>query len=240
MDKSLQSTINHYSPFLYEVRKRLLFLFAVFALASSLGFFYSEKIINFSLRVFQLKGVNIVFTSPFQFVDLAVNCAVLTGVIIIFPLILIQVMSFLKPALKKKEYRLILSLLPFSIILFLTGFVFGVVVMRWVVVIFYQKSLELSIGNFLDISRFLSQMLTTSALMGLAFQYPIVITILLRLRVIKYQNIVKQRLWAYIASLVFAILMPPTDLLSMVLLTIPLVILFEITLILNRFIIKTD
>jgi len=162
------------------------------------------------------------------------------GVIIIFPLILVQTLAFLKPALKKKEYKLVTSMIPVSIFLFLAGFTFGVVVMRWVVVLFYQKSMQLNIGNFLDVSRFLSQMLTTSALMGLAFQYPIVITILLRLKVIKYQSIVKQRLWAYIASLAFAILMPPTDLLSMVLLTIPLVILFELTLLLNRFTIKTS
>ena len=231
---SLQQTINKYSPYLLEIRKRLLLLVIIFTLASFVGFFYSEKIINYSLKVFQLSGVNIVFTSPFQFIDLAVNSAILTGIVVVFPLILVQALAFLKPALRKKEFRLVLSLLPFSIILFLGGFVFGVVVMRWVVLIFYQKSLELSIGNFLDVSRFLSQMLTTSALMGLAFQYPVVITILIKLDVVTHQAVAKQRLWAYMASLAFAILMPPTDLLSMALLTIPLVILFELTLLLNK------
>jgi Sec-independent protein secretion pathway component TatC len=48
--------------------------------------------------------------------------------------------------------------------------------------------------------------------MGLAFQFPIVITILLKFNVIQYKNLVNQRIIAYTAALVFAALLPPTDL----------------------------
>ncbi|PIZ99175.1 MAG: Sec-independent protein translocase TatC, partial [Candidatus Levybacteria bacterium CG_4_10_14_0_2_um_filter_35_8] len=47
--------------------------------------------------------------------------------------------------------------------------------------------------NFLDINRLLSSILITGALMGMAFQFPIVLTVLMRLKVVKYKALVKQR-----------------------------------------------
>jgi sec-independent protein translocase protein TatC len=230
---------NRYFPYLMEVRKRLFFVASVFLISTALGFIYYEKIILFSLGVFNLEGINIVFTSPFQFIELSINSGLLVGLIAVFPLIISQVLAFLKPALKKNEYRLVISLLPLSIFLFLFGFTYGIFIMRYVLVIFQEKSLALSIGNFLDVSRFLSQILVTSALMGLAFQFPVVLTILMRLRVITYQALSKQRMIAYSFSVIFAAFLPPTDLFSLALLTIPLVILFETTLLLNKVVFKT-
>ena len=112
--------------------------------------------------------------------------------------------------------------------------------MKYVIKIFLEKSQELNIGNFLDVSNFLSKVISTSALMGIAFQYPIVLAVLAQLKIIKYEFLKKQRAYAYTASLIFAALLPPTDILSLALLTLPLVILFEITLILIRITVKTD
>jgi sec-independent protein translocase protein TatC len=234
----LQDTLNRYYPYLLEIRKRLLFIASLFLIAAVFGFFYYEKIVTFILSFLSFQGVNVVFTSPFQFFTLAVNSGIFVGLVIVFPLILYQLLAFLKPALKSKEYRLVVTLLPLSILLFLGGFAFGIAVMRYVVAIFYQKSVELQIGNLLDVELLLSKIVLTGALMGLAFQFPVVMTVLMRLRVIKYKSFIKQRFLAWSSAIIFAALLPPTDILSLVLLTLPLVILFELTLILNRFVLK--
>lgn len=235
----MEDTIKLYFPFLLEVRRRILFTFSVFLIVSILGFFYYESIIRFVIRLIKLEGVNIVFTSPFQFINLAISSALLVGIIISFPVIILQILSFLRPALKPKEFKLIISLLPLSLILFAFGFIFGFFIMRYVINLFYTKSLELDIGNLLDISKLLSQILVTSSLMGIAFQYPIVMTVLMKFGVIKHKTLEKQRPFAYVAGLLFAAVLPPTDILSLVLLTLPLVILFETTLLLNRIFLKT-
>jgi len=234
-----EDTIKLYFPFLLEVRRRILFTFCIFFIASILGFFYYENIIMFVIRLVKLEGVNIVFTSPFQFVNLAISSALVIGVIVSFPVIILQTLSFLKPALKPKEFKLIISLLPLSLLLFAFGFIFGFFIMRYVINLFYVKSLQLNIGNLLDISKLLSQILMTSSLMGIAFQYPIVMTVLMRLGIVRHRTFVKQRPFAYVIALFFAAILPPTDILSLVLLTLPLVILFETTLILNRLFLKT-
>lgn len=231
---AIQENINRYFPLLSEVRKRLLFIVSIFVLSGVIGFFYYEKIITFIISLLDLNGVNIVFTSPFQFLNLAISSSLSVGLIITIPLLIYQLLTFLKPALKMKEYRSVMSLLPISIILFLGGFVFGFVMMKYVVVIFYTKSVDLNIGNMLDISKLLSQILVTSALMGLGFQFPIVMSLLMDFKIVSHKFFVSQRPIAYLIAIIFAALMPPTDILSMTLLALPLVVLFELTLLIRR------
>ena len=111
--------------------------------------------------------------------------------------------------------------------------------MRWVIMLFYAKSQQLQIGNFLDVSQLLSQVILTGVLMGVAFQFPIILTLLLKTGMVLYKNISDKRIIAYGLSLLFAAILPPTDVLSLIILTIPLILLFELTLALNKYILKT-
>lgn len=228
-----------YYPYLLEFKKRFLFVGSVFVIASTAGFFMYQKIIFFILKFFSLKGVNIVFTTPFQFFTLALNCGLIVGLFVVIPILIFQLLSFLKPALQKKEYKIVVNILPLTIVLAMAGFVYGVFVMRYVLEIFYKASVDLQIGNFLDIEKFLSNILMTGIMMGIAFLFPIIMTILMLLKVVKHSLFEKQRLFAYLICVVFVICLPPPDLLSDFVLFVPLVLLFELTLILNRIFLKT-
>ena len=217
-----------------EVRKRLFFTVSVFVIGMIGGFVYCQKIIKFLVTALSLNGINIIFTSPFQFINLSISTGVFVGLLAAFPLIILQFLSFLKPALRPKEYKMTLGFLPFSIVLFITGFAFGALIMKWQIQIFLSQSVSLGIGNMLDVSRLLSVVLITSAFMGVAFEFPIILLILMRLKILKHQQLSKLRPWVYLGSFIFAVLLPPDSILADVLLTLPLVILFEITLILNK------
>ena len=129
---------------------------------------------------------------------------------------------------------MVVGSLPFSIILFLSGFSFGFLIMKWQIQIFLAKSVSLGIGNILDISRLLNTVLLTSILMGIGFQFPIILLLLMRIGIIKHQTLSKQRPWVYLGSFIFAILLPADSILADILLTLPLVTLFELTLLLSR------
>ncbi len=230
----LKELINKYSPFLSEIKKRILLTLSVFAVGMIVGFVFYEKIIKFLINILSLEGINIVFTSPFQFINLAISCGIATGLTFVFPFLIYQILSFLKPALKFKEYKTVVGFLPFSIILFLLGFLFGFLIMKWQIEIFLDRSVSLGIGNILDISRLLSTVLITSIFMGIGFQFPIIILVLLRIGIIKHHQLSKQRLWVYLGSFIFALFLPPDSILADILLSLPLMILFEFTLILNR------
>lgn len=231
----LKAALDKYSPILVEARKRLIFTLCVFAAATLLGFFFYEKIIKFLIDILSLNGINIVFTSPFQFINLAISSGIACGLVFSFPLVVTQILSFLKPALSEKEYKMIIRLLPLLLLLFLLGLTCGFFIMKWQIRIFLDRSLALGIGNILDISRLLTTVLMTSVLMGIGFEFPIILVLLLRLGIVKRQLLAKIRLWIYLGSFVFAILLPADSILADLLLALPLIILFELTLILSRF-----
>lgn len=230
----LKEIAKKYSPFLAEARKRIFFTLAVFTVAAMAGFIFYEDIIRFLINILSLEGINIVFTSPFQFINLAISCGIATGLVVVLPLLIGQILSYLIPALKKREYKTVLRFLPFSIILFLIGFAFGAVIMKWQIEMFSARSFSLGIGNFLDISSLLATMLITSVLMGVSFQFPIALLILMRTGIIDRQQISRRRLWVYLGFFIFAILLPCDSILTDILLTLPLIVLFELALILDN------
>ena len=234
-----QTIASRYYPFLLEIRKRFLFVGSLFVIAAIVGFFSFQRIVTLVLGFFSLQGINIVFTTPFQFFTLALNCGLVVGVIVVIPVIIFQLLGFLKPALRQKEYRILVNILPLTLVLFSLGFGYGVMVMKLLLQIFYRTSVSLQIGNVLDIEKFLSNVLLTGLLMGVAFLFPIAMTVLMLLNLVKHSFFERQRIYAYLIAVIFVILLPPPDLISDVVLFAPLVILFELTLILNRVFLKT-
>ncbi|OGH13608.1 MAG: hypothetical protein A2687_05600, partial [Candidatus Levybacteria bacterium RIFCSPHIGHO2_01_FULL_38_26] len=230
----LSESIRKYSPYLFEIRKRLLITMSFFGVSSIVGFVFYERIIRFIIDLLSLNDVNIVFTSPFQFINLAINSGIATGLTLTFPLLIYQILSFLKPALKKFEYKMLVKFMPFCIILFLSGFSFGIYVMKWQIQLFLAKSVSLGIGNILDINHLLNTVLFISVLMGIAFQFPIIIIFLTRLGIVTRNQLSKKRRWVYLGSLIFVILLPLDSILADFLLVFPLVVLFELTLVLAR------
>lgn len=228
-----------YYPLFVEIKSRLVMVIILFAIGFLGGFIFYEHIITFILGLFNLTGVNIVFTTPFQFFTLALNSGLVVGVVITIPILIYQLLRFLQPALKTSEYRLVVSILPLGLVLFAGGFVYGVAMMKYLVQIFYQSSVKLQIGNILDVENFLSNVLITGLLMGVAFLFPIAMTILMQLKLVHHRTFSNQRRFAYLVGIIFVIFLPPPDLASDLILFSPLVLLFELTLILNRVFLKT-
>lgn len=229
----LSAFIDKYHPYITEVKKRIIRVLLIFGLSALVGATFYEKIIGFLIRILSLKGINIVFTSPFQFINLALACGLVTGIITTLPYVIFQILQFLRPALQKKEFKLVLGLVPYSLFLFILGFGFGALIMKWQVEIFLERSTALGIGNILDISGLLSTVFITASIMGVGFQFPLVLLLLTSLKVITHKQLVEQRKWVYLGSFIFSMFLPPDSILADILLAMPLVVLYEITLILN-------
>ena len=197
------------------------------------GFRY-EQILTFIMHFFNLQGVNIVLTNPYQFFSLALNTGLAMGITVAFPLLLFYIITFLKPALKPTEYHTLLKLVPASIALFLIGFGFGIWILQFVIDIYTTTTHGLAVQNYWDIGHFLSQIIMMGSLMGLMFQLPVIMTGLMRLRLVKYKFFAHYRRFFYAGIILFAIMMPPTDMFSDFMLALPPLFLFEIALLLNR------
>ncbi len=229
-----QSALEKYSPYISELTSKLRAIIVVFVAGGVIGFIYYQKILTSLMGVFKLEGINLVLTSPYQFIDLAVQTGIVTGIAVVFPLFFYQFLQFIKPALKPKEYTLLVRLLPLALVLFVVGFCFGVWVLQLVIAIFTRTSSQLAVDNIWDISGFFTEILITGISLALVFQLPIVITLLIRLNVLSHQQIRTKRRSIYALIVIVAALLPPTDVISLTLLAIVPLFLFESALIFNR------
>lgn len=229
-----QAAMEKYGPYLDELRKKLYTVLAVFFAFFILGAVLYKQILVFIMGRFNLEGINIVMTSPYQFMSLAIQIGAFTGLLIAIPLLIWYLIQFLRPGLEDGEFKQIVSLLPLSFFLFLLGFVTGTTLMNAVIGLFTRASNVMNIQNIWDIGLFFSQTLFMGMAMALAFQLPIALILLMRFHVLEASQLRKYRPHFYVGILIYAILMPPTDLISLMVLTLPLFLLFELTLLLNR------
>lgn len=230
----LDQAIIKYTPYLKELQNKLFSVFVVFFVGGALGFIYYQKILSFIMHLFKMEGINLVLTSPYQFIDLAVNTGLLVGVVLALPLLGYHLLTFVRPALAPREYRLILRLYPLGVILFIVGFSFGAWIIQLIINLYTQTALDFSVNNLWDVSHFFSQIIMTGISLALIFELPIVLTGLLKLKLIKLSFLKKSRRYIYAVILIFVAFLPPNDIISLGLLSIPPLLLFEITLLLNR------
>lgn len=224
----------NYLPLIIEFRKRFLIVIVFFITSFLAGLFFYEKIVFLFLTLLNLKGANIVFSTPFEYMNLAINCGLITSITASLPIIIYQIIKFIKPALTEREYKIFKRNIPLSLLLFFMGFFVGFQMMKYVGYLSYQTAQKLGIATYLNISNLISVVLLTSTLMGVAFQFPLVLIFLIKTKVVARSFFVSKRPFAYIFAIIFASLMPPTDVLSLILLTLPLVILYEVVLLFTK------
>ena len=230
-----QKSITKYAVYLEELRRRLFSLTKIFVVVFAVGFFTTPPVIKFMMHYLNtFKGVTIVTTSPFQLIELAMSIGFFFACIITVPIFIYHLYSFLKPGLLPKERRIFIFSLPLGLGLFLLGFFYSCGMLYFAVNLMAQTNVGLGVANYWDISIFISQMVLTSALLGILFIFPLVITFLIRLGVMTVDFLKSKRRHAIVIIFIIVSLLPPTDGLSLILMSAPLVLIYEFTVLFNR------
>jgi len=231
--EKFKSFISKFTPYLEDIRRRLYTLSIVFILLFAGGFLSTSVLLKFILSFFQLKDVIIATTSPFQFADLSIDIGLFCAFVVSCPLFVYNIFMFLKPALTLRERRLFFSLIPLTVLLFVGGFLYGFGLMYYALVILAEINVRMGIQNIWDIGLFLSQIMLTSTLLGVLFQFPIIVTFILRTGILDVNFLRQKRRVAMLIIFIFTSLLPPTDGLSLVAMALPLILLYEFTIFVN-------
>lgn len=154
--------------------------------------------------------------------------SVTAGIIIAFPVILYQFWRFISPALYESERKYAVSFILSSSILFFLGVLFGYFVIVPLSINFLANyTVSAIVKNSIDLDSYISMLKTTVIACGLVFEMPIIIFFLAKLGLVTADFLRKYRRYAFVIILIVAAVVTPPDVVSQVIVTIPLVILYE-------------
>lgn len=160
----------------------------------------------------------------------AMMMSMIGGVVLAFPFIFYQLWSFVKPGLKQNERSVVSGIVFYVSLLFFLGISFGYFVVAPMCVQFfgtYQMSRD--IENIFTISSYMSTIISTVFYSGLLFLLPVVAYLFAKLGVITPAFLRKYRKHAIVGVLILAAVITPPDLISQVIVSIPIVLLYEIS-----------
>ena len=231
--EDFKKNIEKFLPFLEDLRGRLYRVVIFFVVFFLVGFLSAGIIIKKILNIVHFDKVIIATSSPFQFIDVAMDIGFFLGIIFSVPYLIYSFYVFIMPALTKTEKIKFLKSIPLSIGLFIVGFSYGFFILYYALEAIASINTSLGIANFWNIGQFLSEILITSALLGLVFEFPILLSLIIKLGVITPKTLKKNRHIAYFSIFALTALLPPTDILSLIAMALPLVLLYEGVILLN-------
>ena len=169
-----------------------------------------------------------------------VKVTILVAFVIALPFVLYQVWAFVAPGLYKHEKRLALPLVVASSLLFIVGMAFCYFFVFGVVFKFINQFAPKSITPAPDIEQYLSFVMTMFIAFGVTFEVPVVVIVLVRMGVVSLEKLREIRPYAIVGAFVVAAVVTPPDVVSQLMLAVPLVLLFEVGLLLARFVGKKE
>ncbi len=185
---------------------------------------------DFCVKDIPIQIINIQMAGQFT---LQMNSSLMIGIMIGFPYLLYEVWLFIKPALSEIERKSATGFVFYASVLFALGVLFGYYIITPLSVNFlanWQVSSE--IANQITISSYLSSISTITLGTGIIFELPIVIYILSKIGIMTPQFMRTYRKYAFIIILIIAAIVTPTpDALTMLTVTFPLIVLYEISII---------
>ena len=156
------------------------------------------------------------------------------SIVVAFPYLIWQLWAFVAPALYQHERRLLWPLLFGSVLLFYTGFAFAYGVVLPLTFRFMVGSLPSGVTMATDIGCYLGFIMTLFLSFGVAFQLPLLQAMLCRLGVVSVSSFSEKRPHAIVLAFIAGMLLSPPDVLSQVLLALPLCLLYEAGILLAR------
>jgi len=181
---------------------------------------------------FGMQLVNIELSAQF-FVYLKV--AVLCGFVLAFPYVVYELWRFLAPALYEQEKKAVKTAFRLSSGLFYLGVAVGYFIVLPVCLMFFMNfSLSDTIQNTISLSSYMSLFTGMVFLIGLLFEFPTVVLVLGSLGILDRSMLRKGRKFAFVAVLILAAIITPSDPFSMFVLAIPLYGLYELSILLCK------
>jgi sec-independent protein translocase protein TatC len=227
-----------FTDHLEELRKRLINCLIAIACGFGASYYFADKIFHFLAAPLSKQlplGSTFIFTGLTDAFFTYMKLSFFTGILIASPVILHQIWHFVAPGLYENEKRYAVPFIFLGTLLFLIGVAFGYYIVFPVAFKFFVSYTTDSIKILPSIKEYLSFSCSFLLAFGAIFEIPIFLFFLERIGVIKEKQLRSNRKYAVlIAFVIGAVLTPTPDVVNQTLMAVPIIVLFEVSLIMIR------
>lgn len=234
---------------LIELRTRLIYSLVAFVVIFFAAFYYATPIFNFLVQpladIWQgQEGRRLIFTALTEKFFTNVKVAAFTAAFIGFPFIATQIWLFVAPGLYRNEKQ---ALLPFLIATPFMFFLGGALAYYFVFPAawkFFLTFEQMAMGDptslpiLLEpkVNEYLSLVMQLIFAFGLAFEMPVLLTLLVRVGILSVEGLVSKRRYAIVLAFILAAVLTPPDPISQIALAVPIILLYEVSIWIGRLI----
>ncbi|MCO7125065.1 twin-arginine translocase subunit TatC [Sporolactobacillus shoreicorticis] len=210
-----------------ELRKRIISIFVVFVLSAAVMLFFTK---NFYIWLVSDLGLSnkLAVLGPTDIVGVYFLIAGVTAIAVTIPFAAWQLWLFVAPALTEKERKLTLSYIPAIFLLFIAGIIFGYEIVFPNILHFLLGMNNGMFHMLFTTDRYFRFMINVVLPFGVLFELPVIVVFLTNLGILTPVLMKKMRRIAYFVLIVIGVVLSPPDFVSDTVMSIPLLLLYEI------------
>lgn len=222
------------SGHLRELRNRIIVVVVLLLVSFTVFLSYAPRFITYLTQLGEKYNYVYVYIAPQELLLVEFSAALIAAVVVCFPVMAYEVYAFCSPGLTPKERRSILGAFFAGALFFIGGVAFAnFIVMPFVLRFLIQFTNNVDVSASISIQQYVSFLLTMYVIFGLVFELPVISVLLTALGLIKADWLKKGRKIMIVVIFLIAAIITPPDIVSQVMVAIPMILLYEISIALS-------
>lgn len=215
---------------LTELRRRIIFIISALVIGVLVGFYFSGSILKFLLTI----PGELVYLYPGEAFFVHMKLAIIIGIVIASPVLLAQLLGFVFPALQQRQRKKIVLALPFMLTLMVIGIFFAYTVILPITYRFFMEFGTEMLQPLISVGSYVSFVLGITLPFGIVFQLPMIVLLLTSIGIITPELLTRSRKIMMLVIFIIAAILTPPDVISQVLMAIPMLLLYELSVVIAK------
>jgi len=218
-----------------ELRRRIIYCLIVFVLGLVGGLFGAQPMFDYLVAAAPAEQLELNVFSPWDAIGLYMKFAILISLVLAIPFTLYQLWAFVRPALGQNERKATLRYIPGGLVMFLAGLAFAYYIVFPMAYMFTEKvTKSMGLEQTYGVSQYFSFMFNIVLPMSLLFELPLIVLFLTRIGILNPKMLQKMRRIAWFVLVIIGTMITPPDVISDLLVAVPLIVLYEFSVMLSR------
>ena len=223
------------SGHLKELRNRIAVVVVLLLVAFTACLSFAPRFITFLTDMGKAYDYVFVYIAPQELLLVYLNTALVGALVVCFPVVAYEVYAFCSPGLTKRERTFFIGSLLAGTVFFVVGVLFArFISLPFVLRFLIQFTGEVDVAASISIQQYIGFLLTIFVVFGLVFELPVVSVLLTGLGLVKAEWLVKGRKVMIVIIFVLAAIITPPDIVSQIMVAVPMLGLYEISIALSR------